>query len=1059
MATNDLEVFIAGQWRKDFKELDTTLEQSIKNIETFAEKSKLVRIGFGSSSGISEYKKQSQEAIAIQKELQAQIDTLMKQTKQLETARQQAYRTQQESNKVDKEAARAEQEKSKATQQATKATQEETKSEILSYKALREKNREIREAQKEAARLEAALKKEQAALEKEQGAYARLSKEYNIAAKEAQNLGAELHYLEQQFGQGQGIVMKEAFDKASASAKVLDTELKRIDATVGKHQRSVGDYAKQWNGVQMQIGGLIREVPSTINNLSMLPLALSNQIGPLKDAIANAVKENDRLRLSGQKTIPVWKQVTAAIFSWETAIMLGVAALVYYSSKSGEASKKTEALSSAVKSASNSYAEASFQLNAWNDAFNDSTTTMAQKEAILEEYNSKWGDQAGHLENVNQLEKFLTEKAGAFINTLFLRAQATAALAAATELLTENMKNQVAQGTNNVDMFDAFASGAKSVFGGGIGGAATDLAYKGQKRLGEENVKTAESVKKLKDRYTEFYAQAADAAKKYGFDLDGKKNPKDPKKKGSKPDDLTNTIIEAQRAANEALATLQQANVDAEADRQKSISENEKNSLDDRLKAYEIYYKSRSEIAQSEYNRELEDINLTNEKLLHAINGSDANPAEKTKARLQANETYSAQLEALGAKYDGLAVKRVTDREEAILNITKSSTQEQIRTIMQGAQDIESRLRASENERLILLEQSNLSYKEKQAERKRITADTEQQIWALQHKYFQGYIDELEKTGKITVEVANKLKAELASPMPGSGNTDSKGGLFENIAKQIFGDISDDQASGIVAAYTSSFNEIYSAIQQAISAKYEREIQAHEERIQQIQDEGELELLYLKINAKSQEDYDKQASELKARQLGKERVEQSQIKALKQRQASADKQSNINEIIGKTAIAAMQGYIAAKGNPVLGAAFAAAIIIAGAAQVASVANRPIPQYYKGTKSAQSGTAWVGEKGRELVVGGNQAWLTPNTATLANLKGGERIFTADETDRMLKNGSISGMGVGTQKINEWAQAQYLGSVFERVGEKIAKRNNRPIIHVHGVDASIKHKTQH
>ena len=75
--------------------------------------------------------------------------------------------------------------------------------------------------------------------------------------------------------------------------------------------------------------------------------------------------------------------------------------------------------------------------------------------------------------------------------------------------------------------------------------------------------------------------------------------------------------------------------------------------------------------------------------------------------------------------------------------------------------------------------------------------------------------------------------------------------------------------------------------------------------------------------------------------------------------------------------------------------------VLGGIQAATVSGIKLPAFAKGTDSAPGGLAIVGEKGSELVVSpSGKASLTPGTATLTNLQRGSKVFTHEETTRIL-----------------------------------------------------------
>ena len=58
-------------------------------------------------------------------------------------------------------------------------------------------------------------------------------------------------------------------------------------------------------------------------------------------------------------------------------------------------------------------------------------------------------------------------------------------------------------------------------------------------------------------------------------------------------------------------------------------------------------------------------------------------------------------------------------------------------------------------------------------------------------------------------------------------------------------------------------------------------------------------------------------------------------------------------------------------------------------------------YFTGTDSAQQGEALVGEKGSEIVVGNDGIAKIVNEPTLMKMQGGEKVFNAEETEKILK----------------------------------------------------------
>lgn len=118
-----------------------------------------------------------------------------------------------------------------------------------------------------------------------------------------------------------------------ASIQQADTKIKELDTTIGNHQRNVGNYGKQWNGLSMSIQQVGRELPSLAYGPKVFFSAISNSIPILADEIKRARTEYKLLKESGQSAIPVWKQVVSSLFSWQTVLTVGITLLTLYGDK------------------------------------------------------------------------------------------------------------------------------------------------------------------------------------------------------------------------------------------------------------------------------------------------------------------------------------------------------------------------------------------------------------------------------------------------------------------------------------------------------------------------------------------------------------------------------------------------------------------------------------------------------------------------------------------------------------------------------------------------------
>lgn len=145
--------------------------------------------------------------------------------------------------------------------------------------------------------------------------------EMNAAMLELQKRFKALSEADRNSAIGQNLVKQ---------ANEINVKLKEIDAQFGNYQRNVGNYSSAWNGLSMSIQQIGRELPSLAMGWNTFFLAISNNLPMLTDELARAKKEYKDLTAQGQKATPVWKQVVSSLFSWQTALTVGITLLSVY---------------------------------------------------------------------------------------------------------------------------------------------------------------------------------------------------------------------------------------------------------------------------------------------------------------------------------------------------------------------------------------------------------------------------------------------------------------------------------------------------------------------------------------------------------------------------------------------------------------------------------------------------------------------------------------------------------------------------------------------------------
>ena len=94
-----------------------------------------------------------------------------------------------------------------------------------------------------------------------------------------------------------------------------------------------GDIAattQQYNGLNVSIQQMARELPSLAMGPQMFFMAISNNLPIFSDELSRARKEYQAMVAAGEAGVPVWKQVLSSIVSWQTALAVGIMLLVTY---------------------------------------------------------------------------------------------------------------------------------------------------------------------------------------------------------------------------------------------------------------------------------------------------------------------------------------------------------------------------------------------------------------------------------------------------------------------------------------------------------------------------------------------------------------------------------------------------------------------------------------------------------------------------------------------------------------------------------------------------------
>lgn len=128
----------------------------------------------------------------------------------------------------------------------------------------------------------------------------------------------------------------EKIEQLQNKIKELKTELTSMVTVSGKTKEMIPDPTStvlKYNGLNMSIQQVARELPTLAMGPQMFFLAISNNLPILSDELQKAKEANEALKASNQTAVPVWKQVVSSIFSWQTALVAGITLLVMFAPK------------------------------------------------------------------------------------------------------------------------------------------------------------------------------------------------------------------------------------------------------------------------------------------------------------------------------------------------------------------------------------------------------------------------------------------------------------------------------------------------------------------------------------------------------------------------------------------------------------------------------------------------------------------------------------------------------------------------------------------------------
>ena len=838
----------------------------------------------------------------------------------------------------------------------------------------------------------------------------------NLSYKEQASILSQLKaYSKTQVG-GVGAVDPKVLE----NIQKLDKLLKEQDAKMGIYGRNVGNYASHWDGLGNAINQLSREMPAFAVSMQTGLLAISNNLPILADEIARIKRENVELTQSGQKAVPVWKQVVGSLVSWQTLLSVGVTLLTVYGAKIFDFAADLLKSKDASKAASDALKDLNSTSGDFFDELKNATSTYGKNVTSIRTLQEEWNRLGDDLDkkkqfiidnesefkkldvsitNVNEAENFLVTHTDDFLEALKQRAKYAAASKLAAEKYAEALELEAKAEIrkNNPTWLDKInpnktiipttssmsALNAQMV----LYNDTTTTAKANAEKAAEGIMEQAKSAKTAADIYVNAMSEALKEENKTLEDAGIDKYSNKEKAKG-----------EEEKAKREA------------ARRMKLEMEAERTIQEARIKLMDEGFEKEKATRNAQYQKRIDDVKTKGVRVNEQIAAIEAEREkdladfreeyESKRAMIDAQNRISyaqkGSLQELDARLDILELQKKAELKEAEKSgADKLTVENKYLKLIEDAylefgkaqlsrQQSQDELESSEqqislNKELSMLEQqySKGLIKKEAYEKKKADLQYQYATQALQKE-----IDLLESSlylfsGDERLEMEKKiaqLRVQLSKTTTDKINADAERELKERQKVE-------EAKKKLVQEVSEAIGKIGSAIFERRIQNVEAEIDANQEaydkQVEEIEALAEKDII-TKEEAEARKRVAEEQTSARNAELEKKKAD------LQTRQARFQKTMDITQTIAATALAVTK----ALPNLVL----AALVGAMGAAQLAAIIAQPIPKYAKGTDYHPGGLAIVGDAGKhEAIISGGKAYITPDTPTLMPIPKGAEVL--------------------------------------------------------------------
>lgn len=786
----------------------------------------------------------------------------------------------------------------------------------------------------------------------------------------------------------------------------LNQQLKDIDAQMGNYQRNVGNYASGWNGLNVSIQQIARELPALSVSANTFFLAISNNLPIFIDELKKARVEYELLKKSGQTATPVFKQVLSSLLSWQTALVVGITLLSSYGGEITkwvgslfDARKELDALEELQKDfnkaqldgAKNAQDEA-VRLNILYRAATNLERPMKERLTAVKELKREYPTYFNNIKDENIL---VGNASDSYIN-LAASIVAVAKARATEDIMVEKAKERIALQTQYNELI------RKS--------SEASLKYQEKANEGPLLFALPESVKATKfqkeaDEVYDKLKKVENEIKELADSVNIDDLLFDPKKTSKAADDLAQYMENLRNK----MADLSVSLIKDEHERNLAAIEKE---YKDQIAAVKGYSEEENKLREMLGQERMQKIAKENEEYDKKLAEAEKKRIEEKKKhtdemlrleeeqsslRIVATSTGYKELENIITENYSKGLLSRKEYDEAMRELERKAANEQLQIQIDAAKKMIEIAEASGVVSKQQIEMLRESIKAMEAEIGSINADDQLKKAEEQQDITRRNFEVLKGYSSALKDLASDIDSPFAGIFDGMDKgfsimSDKISGVWEELTDGEKMERTTEMWASMVSGIGGMISSIYDRQIEAIEAEQEANEQAGEEeisRIEALEERGAI--------TTEEAEARKRAAENKTAQKNAE-LEKKKA-ALRTKQAKFEKATSIAEAAIQIAGGILQtirqlGFPAA--IPMI-----AALGAMGAIQLATIIATPIPKYAKGTDSHKGGLAVVGDGGvPETIVTEKGAYITPSVPTLVDIpKGAKVIPYAVDMDRI------------------------------------------------------------